>query len=108
MVAGRDENGRFAKGNSGGPGRMPREKESRYYDLLISSVSLDDWQAIVRKAVAQAKAGNPVARKWLADYILGTPVQRLETSGPNGGPIESVVIYLPDNGRGNGTEAAGG
>jgi len=71
----RDDKGRFAKGNGGGPGRKPRAVEQSYLDVTMGAVSLDDWAEIIGKAVAQAKRGDPVARKWLGDYLVGTPVQ---------------------------------
>ena len=43
---------------------------------MIGRVSLDDWIAIVAKAIDDAIAGKPSARKWLSDYLLGQPVQR--------------------------------
>lgn len=69
----RDENGKFAKGNPGGPGRPKKEREIKYYELTLSVVSLTDWKEIVDKAVSQAKRGDAVARKWLADYLMGEP-----------------------------------
>lgn len=69
----RDGNGKFAKGNPGGPGRPPKEREVKFYDITLSAVSLDDWKLIVKKAVDQAKRGDGVARKWLADYLIGEP-----------------------------------
>ena len=77
----RDERGRFIKGNGGGPGRPPKKREERYYEILISTVSYADWRAIIQKAAQQAKRGDATARKWLADYIVGTPEQNLNIGG---------------------------
>ncbi len=75
-------------GQSGNPkGRAPREAERDFLGLLAAAVSPKDWRAIAVKAVEQAKRGNSEARKWLASYLIGLPVQRLEHSGPDGGPI---------------------
>lgn len=60
---------------------MPREREERYYEITLSTVTFDDWQAIVKKAAEQAKKGDAVARKWLSDYLVGAVQQRLELSG---------------------------
>lgn len=71
-------NGRFLPGHKmPGPGRPPRAQEERYHHLMLTTVTEDDWVAIVAKAREQAIRGNPIARKWLSDYILGTPVQRI-------------------------------
>lgn len=83
----RDKNGRFTKGYKGGPGRPPRETEESYRAILLDEVSPDDWRLIVRKAKEQAKKGDTSARKFLADYLIGPPVERKEISGADGGPI---------------------
>ena len=89
-----DENGKFKKGNPGGPGRPKREREVTYYHILEMAVSENDWKAICAKAVYQAKRGDAVARKWIADYLIGAPIQRTEYSGAEGGPLEIVVRYV--------------
>jgi hypothetical protein len=89
MAAQRDEHGRFVKGEyQGGPGRPPRAVEESYLQTLQRVTSLDQWEAIVRKAIEQAKKGDNLARKWLGDYLMGAPKQGVEMSGPEGGPIE--------------------
>ena len=89
----RDASGKFVKGNPGGPGRKKREVETDYLIALVKAVSMEDWEAIVHKAVVQARHGDAVARKWLADYIIGAPVQRQEVTGADGGRVEIVVTY---------------
>ena len=71
----RDALGRFVKGNPGGPGRLSVQGEREYFTALQDNVSLEDWAAIVKKAVTQAKAGNRWARDFLSKYILGNPEQ---------------------------------
>lgn len=88
----RDEHGRFAKGNCGGPGRPRRNREQEYHEILVSVVTPDEWRQIVMKAVDQAKRGDNVARKWLADYLIGPPVERRELTGAEGEPIEFIEI----------------
>ena len=90
MVA-RDETGKFAKGNEGGPGRPKKEREQRFYEITLSSVTFEDWKEIIEKAVTQAKKGDAVARKFLADYLIGPPVQRSELTGKDGGAVEQVI-----------------
>lgn len=74
----RDEKGRFVKGNTGSPGRMPKTREIKFYDLTVSAISEQDWLDIVDKAKRQAKTGDAVARKWLADYLVGQAVSRMD------------------------------
>ena len=88
MAAKRDTNGRFVKGNGGGPGRPKRSTEEKYLAALSRRVTLKEWAKIVDVAVARAKAGDGQARQWLSDYLMGKPIQRTEVSGPDGGPIE--------------------
>jgi hypothetical protein len=45
--------------------------ERAYLSALVEAVPLSDWRAIVQKAVADAKVGNPKAREWLSKYLLG-------------------------------------
>jgi hypothetical protein len=91
-MAERDDQGRFTKGHSGGPGRPPRSKEEKYLKATFAAVTLSDWRAIVKKAVEQAKRGNPSARKWLSDYLLGTPQQKLDVTS-DGDKLEVIVRY---------------
>ena len=90
----RDANGRFAKGNSGGPGRTSKTREVRFLEITLATVTYQDWADIVEKAKDQAKRGNPVARKWLGDYLLGPPVQRTELTGADGNVLE--IRYVSD------------
>lgn len=85
----RNEKGQFVKGVSGNPkGRAKREREREYMDALICAVSPQDWADIIKRAVSDAKRGDTAARKWLADYLIGPPVQKQETTGADGGPLE--------------------
>ena len=95
MTLDRDERGRFVKGNNGGPGR-PRNAEA-YLEVTRSHVTLGDWAQIIDKAVDQAKRGNAEARKWLASYVIGMPVQRHELTGKDGEPIYMKWLDGPDD-----------
>ena len=87
----RDENGRFAKGNGGGPGRPKKEREVRYYEIMQSKCTFKEWGEICQKAVDQARRGDSVARKWLTDYLVGTAPQKHEITGADG---ETLVVNL--------------
>lgn len=80
----RGPDGRFVKGNGGGPGRPQKEREERFLEITLNTVTFKDWHEIVKKAADQAKKGNPTARKWLSDYLLGPPIQRNEITGADG------------------------
>ena len=92
--SGRDKLGRFASGNQLGKvggGRPRRATEEIYLHGLISLVSKERWQAIVDKAIAQAERGDDRARRWISDYLIGRPVERVEMTGAEGEPIRIVI-----------------
>jgi hypothetical protein len=51
-------------------------------------VTLDDWRDVVSATLNLAKAGDPAARAWLAQYLVGKP----ETKAPT--PLTVVVQQL--------------
>ncbi len=78
-MTGREKNGQFKKGEyRGGPGRPRKDREVEYYRILSTRVTIDDWHAIIDRAIRDAKSGDAVARRWLADYLIGPPVERKE------------------------------
>ena len=93
---GRGPNGKFARGNAGGPGRPRRETEREYLEAISEVVKQADWRRIVGKAKEDAIAGDAKARDWLGKYLIGdggrddTATRRLD-----GG----VKILIPDNRR---------
>jgi hypothetical protein len=85
----RDANGRYLKGHKSNGGRPSRPREEQYYHILMTTVTYDDWRAIINKAIEQAKRGDYQARKWLSDYLAGEPEHTI--SG-------NFVIRWEDNG----------
>jgi hypothetical protein len=75
----RDGNGRFAAGNSGGPGRPRRAVEQDYLATLVNAVPLARWMRIVDRAAEDAERGDPKARQWLSEYLLGRQPEPLTT-----------------------------
>lgn len=69
----RDKGGKFAAGNSGGPGRPKRETEVAYLRVMLEEVPLDTWREIVRNVVKRAKSGDAKAIAWLSGYVIGLP-----------------------------------
>jgi hypothetical protein len=97
-VTNQDPNsGKFVKGNKASPGRPPKEREGRYYDILMTTVTFEVWGKIVQKAADQAVKGDQAARKWLADYLVGPPVERKELTGKDG---EALNFFISErNGK---------
>jgi hypothetical protein len=88
---GRDTQGRFAKGNHGGPGRLPRVTETTYLRAMHECVSLEDWRRITLQAVRDALNGDAKARDWLSKYLL--PVREIEAANNRRGPVTINVRY---------------
>jgi hypothetical protein len=70
---GRKSDGTFDKGNAGGPGRPPRVVERDYLVTMSDAVTLEDWRAIVARAVKDARDGDATARSWLSRHLLPPP-----------------------------------
>jgi phage terminase large subunit len=91
----RDEKGRFIKGSSGNPrGRSPKDREERYYQILMTAVTYANWERIVMKAVEQAKRGDTQARKWLTDYLVGSPIERKDIDKSDNVEIDTQSLIL--------------
>jgi hypothetical protein len=84
MGAYRHDNGRFALGNRGGPGRPRRAIEAQYLTALREAVPLKTWEKVCETAVAQAVSGDAKAREWLASYLIGRPIQAVAVEEPQG------------------------
>jgi hypothetical protein len=93
-----DSSGKFVAGNKASPGRPRKSVEERYLKKLSASVTLADWKDICKKAVTDAKRGDPRARQWISEYLLGKPLQRNELTGKDG---DVIVIKLVDDDNGD-------
>lgn len=70
---GRAPSGRFAPGNSGGPGNPFARRVARLRSTLLESVTDDDLKAIVQAVVGKAKGGDMAAVRVVFDYCIGKP-----------------------------------
>ncbi len=70
---GRDRHGRFAEGNSGGPGNPFARQVAALRVALLSAVTAQDVAAVAEELLRQAKEGNLAAAKLLLSYTLGKP-----------------------------------
>ena len=56
-----------------------RRTEGDYMAVLLDAVSLDDWRDVVAETLQLAKQGDPQARAWLAQYLVGRPEAKAPT-----------------------------
>ncbi len=59
-----------------------------YMSILLDTVTADDWRDVVTGALQLAKSGDPQARAWLGQYLVGRP----ESKAPS--PINVIVNQL--------------
>ena len=74
---GRDEKGRFVKGNSGGPGNPNIRRLNQWRRAVSNTVTAKDLREVVKVLIARAKAGEPWAVRELLDRTIGKPQQPL-------------------------------
>ena len=74
-TSGRDERGRFAPGNGGGPGNPFARRVAKLRAALVQRVTEEDMAHIAEQLIAQAKLGNVAAIKLLFQYVLGKPAE---------------------------------
>lgn len=89
-TTGRDQGGRFAPGNTGGPGRS----RGRGYELQRAAqeaVTPEHMQAMVRKALFMALNGNLAAMRFVAERTLG---RAPEAPALEGAPIDITLPRL--------------
>src|ERR1700733_5861337 len=69
MPMGRTASGKFAPGNAGGPGRTPKPKAPTAEALqAMMACTAEEWEAIHKALVREAKKGSASHIKILAEY----------------------------------------
>jgi hypothetical protein len=77
-ATGREPNGRFAKGNGGGPGNPYARQVAVLRRALLQLVTEEEITAIAKALLEQAKKGNVSAAKLLFSYTLGQPAKAVD------------------------------
>src|SRR5205807_4370734 len=77
-ASGRDANGRFVKGNPGGPGNPFARKVAALRKALIGFVTVDDMKHVAFILKEKAMAGDLAAIKLLFQYCLGKPTETVD------------------------------
>ncbi len=68
---GRDEQGRFTKGNPGGPGNPYARRVAALRSALLETVTGDDIRELARALLESAKGGDVPAARLLLGYAIG-------------------------------------
>src|SRR5205823_2099777 len=69
----RDGNGRFTKGNAGGPGNPFNPELAALRKALIAAVTEGDVQDVIRQVMVKARLGDLAAAKIVLGYVIGKP-----------------------------------
>lgn len=75
---GRDENGRFAKGNRGGPGNPHARRVAALRIALLDAVDGEAMRDVVDGLVQRARGGDMAAIKLIFQYTVGKPVAAVD------------------------------
>src|ERR1700712_4908718 len=73
-----ETNGRFARGNKGGPGNPFARRTAELRSLFQEEMSNDDLRGIARALIERAKKGDVAAAKVTLQYALGKPAAAVE------------------------------
>ena len=74
----RDDQGRFTKGNSGGPGNPFARQIGKLRKVILDALTEDEMLAITQKLIDLAKEGNTQAARLLLSYSLGKPTEGVQ------------------------------
>lgn len=92
---------KWQKGQTGNPKGRPRKLPE--LPKLLADVMGEEKdgmtaaEAILKKLRQEASKGNMRAIELLLKYSYGNPVQRLEHTGADGQPIETVIKFIDDS-----------
>lgn len=88
----RAPDGKFLRGNRGGPGNPHNKRVYELRKVLLDAVGDDDLRAIVAALITQAKLGDTIAAREVLDRVLGKPKQSVEITG-DGDPMDTRKWY---------------
>jgi hypothetical protein len=77
-ASGREANGRFARGNPGGPGNPFARRTAAARKAFCEAVSHEDLVAIARSMTEKARGGDVAAAKLVLCYVVGKPADVIE------------------------------
>ncbi len=86
----RDQSGRFAKGNAGGPGG-PRRRSFELRRAAEEAVTPEHVQALMRKAVRLGLEGNVNAIRFVLERVTGRPAEAPQDVVPLGIALPALL-----------------
>jgi hypothetical protein len=90
-AGGRDQGGRFAKGNKGGPGNPFFRASAERRRAFLSAITPEEIGQVARKMLAQALAGDAASAKLLLLYSIGKP---LPAGDPDHAELDELRLML--------------
>jgi hypothetical protein len=81
-VSERNEKGRFAEGNRGGPGRPPKAREAARLAIIASVIDEEAFRKVVQVNLTDATTNEDGqvrarARQQIYEYLIGRPKQTI-------------------------------
>lgn len=84
---GRAEGGQFARGNKLARGNPNNRRMGELRKVLLDAVEPRHVEGVYRVMLRAALEGDIAAARVVLDYAVGKPMQAVEVSGPDGGPL---------------------
>jgi len=75
---GRDQNGRFAKGNPGGPGNPFARRTAALRQAFSDALTQEGLNILAQRLLLQAQNGDVAAAKLVLAYAIGKPVDPVD------------------------------
>ena len=69
------------------------------FNIMSSCLSDADWQKIVNKQVEKAKGGALASATWVADRLMGKPIERTESKNVEMSAEEWARLLDEDDGE---------
>jgi hypothetical protein len=76
--SGRGADGKFVKGNKGGPGNPFAGKVAAMRRAFFAAVTKEDIAAIAQAMIEKAKAGDVAAARLVIQYTMGKPAEAVD------------------------------
>jgi len=96
---GRGPDGRFLKGNPGGPGNPYARRVAQFRAALLARIKVGDLRAIADRLVEQAKAGDLLAIREVLNRTVGhvpKHVDRLTETLERGAANDAITALVVD------------